>query len=177
MSEPKGNKGLVMIYTGNGKGKTTAALGQLVRVSGWDWKAVMFQFIKGSKLAAGEHRAAKKLGLDLRPMGTGFTWNVRDREKSIALSLEQWQQCRGAILSGDFKMVIMDEISYALTLGWITQKAVIDTIKRRPEGTHVLLTGRDMPDELIELADLVTEMKEIKHPFTNGIKAQKGIEF
>jgi cob(I)alamin adenosyltransferase len=177
MSDPKGNKSLVMIYTGNGKGKTTAALGQLVRVSGWDWKAVMFQFIKGSKLAAGEHRAAKKLGLDLRPMGTGFTWNVRDREKSIALSLEQWQHCRDAILSDDFKMVIMDEISYPMKLGWIPLKNVIDTIKRRPEGTHVLLTGRDMPGEIIEMADLVTEMKEIKHPLNKGIKAQKGIEF
>ena len=177
MSEPKGNKGLVMIYTGNGKGKTTAALGQLIRVYGWDWSAVMFQFIKGTKLTAGEHRAAKKLGLDLRPMGAGFTWNEKGKEKAIALSLEQWQQCRDAILSGDFKMVIMDEISYPLTLGWIPIKDVIDTIKRRPEDTHVLLTGRDMPDDIIELADLVTEMKEIKHPFNKGIKAQKGIEF
>ena len=177
MSEPKGNKGLVMIYTGNGKGKTTAALGQLIRVYGWDGSAVMFQFIKGTKLTAGEHRAAKKLGLDLRPMGAGFTWNEKGKEKAIALSLEQWQQCRDAILSGDFKMVIMDEISYPLTLGWIPIKDVIDTIKRRPEDTHVLLTGRDMPDDIIELADLVTEMKEIKHPFNKGIKAQKGIEF
>jgi cob(I)alamin adenosyltransferase len=177
MSDSKGTKGLVMIYTGNGKGKTTAALGQLVRVSGWDWKVVMFQFIKGSKLAAGEHRAAKKLGLDLRPMGAGFTWNEKGKEKAVALSLEQWRNCKDAILSGDFKMVIMDEASYPMKLGWISLKDVIDTIKRRPEGTHVLLTGRDMPDEIIELADLVTEMREIKHPFNNGIKAQKGVEF
>jgi cob(I)alamin adenosyltransferase len=177
MSEPKGNKGLVMIYTGNGKGKTTAALGQLVRVSGWDWKVVMFQFIKGSKLAAGEHRAAKKLGLDLRPMGAGFTWNEKGKEKAIALSLEQWQNCKEAILSGDFKMVIMDEASYPMKLGWIPTKDVIDTIKRRPEGMHVLLTGRDMPDEILELADLVTEMREIKHPFNEGVRAQKGVEF
>jgi cob(I)alamin adenosyltransferase len=177
MSDPKENKGLVLIYTGDGKGKTTAALGQLVRVYGWDWKAVMFQFIKGSKLAAGEHRAAKKLGLDLRPLGAGFTWNEKEKEKAIALSLEQWQRCKEAILSGDFKMVIMDESSYPMKLGWIPLKDVIDTIKRRPEGMHVLMTGRDMPDEIIELADLVTEMKEIKHPFNSGIKAQKGIEF
>jgi cob(I)alamin adenosyltransferase len=177
MSDPKGNKSLVMIYTGNGKGKTTAALGQLVRVYGWDWKAVMFQFIKGSKLTAGEHRAAKKLGLDLRPMGAGFTWNEKGKERAIALSLEQWQQCKDAILSGDFRMVIMDEISYPLKLGWIPSKDVIETIKRRPEGTHVLMTGRDMPDDMIELADLVTEMREIKHPFNKGIKAQKGVEF
>ena len=137
----------------------------------------MFQFIKGSKLSAGEHRAAKKLGLDLRPMGTGFTWNVRDKEKSIALSLEQWRHCKDAILSGDFKMVIMDEVSYPVKLGWIPIKDVVATLKRRPEDTHILLTGRDMPDELIKLADLVTEMREIKHPFTKGIKAQKGIEF
>ena len=177
MSDSKGNKGLVMIYTGNGKGKTTAALGQLIRIYGWGLKAVMFQFIKGSKLSAGEHRAAKKLGLDLRPMGAGFTWNEKGEEKAVALSLEQWQHCKDAILSGDFKMVIMDEVSYPLKLGWIPLKDVIDTIKRRQEDTHVLMTGRDMPDEIIKLADLVTEMKEIKHPFNNGIKAQKGVEF
>jgi len=177
MNSNKESKGLVLIYTGAGKGKTTAALGQLVRVYGWGWKAVMFQFIKGSKLAAGEHRAAKKLGLDLRPMGAGFTWNEKQREKAITLSMEQWHQCKDAIISGDFKMIIMDEISYPLKFGWIPMKDVIDTIKSRPEETHVLMTGRDMPDEIIELADLVTEMKEIKHPYAKGIKAQKGIEF
>jgi cob(I)alamin adenosyltransferase len=131
MSIDKDAKGLVLIYTGNGKGKTTAAMGQLLRVSGWDWKAVMFQFIKGSKLKAGEHRAAEKFGLDVRPMGAGFTWNEKDRDKAIALSLKQWHNCRDAISSGKFDMIIMDEISYPLTLGWLPLAEVVDTICRR----------------------------------------------
>lgn len=177
MSNPKDGKGLVLIYTGDGKGKTTAAIGQLVRVYGWGWKAVMFQFIKGSKLKAGEHRAAEKLGLDMRPMGTGFTWNEKDREKSIALSLKQWRNCKEAITSGKFDMIIMDEISYPMTLGWIPLDEVVDTIINRPQKMNLVLTGRDMPQEIVGIADLVTEMKEIKHPFAKGVKAQKGIEF
>jgi cob(I)alamin adenosyltransferase len=177
MSHPKDNKGLVLIYTGDGKGKTTAAIGQLVRVYGWGWKAVMFQFIKSSKLKAGEHRAAEKLGLDMRPMGTGFTWNEKDREKSIALSLKQWRNCHEAIMSGKFDMIIMDEISYPLTLKWIPLAEVVGTIKNRPQKLNLVLTGRDMPQEIVDIADLVTEMKEIKHPFARGVKAQKGIEF
>jgi cob(I)alamin adenosyltransferase len=167
----------VLIYTGDGKGKTTAAIGQLVRVYGWGWKAVMFQFIKSSKLKAGEHRAAEKLGLDMRPMGTGFTWNEKYREKSIALSLKQWRNCREAIMSGKFDMIIMDELSYPLTLKWIPLGEVIDTIKNRPQKLNLVMTGRDMPQEIVDIADLVTEMREIKHPFARGVKAQKGIEF
>jgi len=177
MSETRENKGLVLIYTGNGKGKTTAALGQLLRVSGWHCKAVMFQFIKGSKLKAGEHRAAERFGLDLRPMGAGFTWNEKGLEKAIALSLKQWGNCREAIMSGKFDMIIMDEISYPLTLKWITMSEVVDTIENRPQKLNLVLTGRDMPQEIVDIADLVTEMKEIKHPFTKGVKARKGIEF
>lgn len=168
---------MVLIYTGNGKGKTTAALGQLVRVSGWDMKAAMFQFIKGTKLKAGEHRAAERFGLDLRPMGAGFTWREKDREKAIALSMEQWRNCREAIMSGEFDMIIMDEISYPLTLEWIPLAEVIDTIKNRPASLNLVLTGRDMPQEIIDMADLVTEMREVKHQFNKGIKARKGIEF
>jgi cob(I)alamin adenosyltransferase len=177
MSIDKDAKGLVLIYTGNGKGKTTAAMGQLLRVSGWDWKAVMFQFIKGSKLKAGEHRAAEKFGLDVRPMGAGFTWNEKDRDKAIALSLKQWHNCRDAISSGKFDMIIMDEISYPLTLGWLPLAEVVDTIINRPHKLNLVLTGRDMPQEIVDIADLVTEMKEIKHQFQKGVKAQKGIEF
>lgn len=177
MTRPKKPKGLLIVYTGDGKGKTTAALGQLVRSSGWNFKATMFQFIKNTTMNAGEHRAAKILGLDLRPMGAGFTWNEKDREKSIKLAIDQWNNCREAILSGEYQLIIMDEISYPLTLSWIPIADVIDIIKRRPPDLHIILTGRKMPPEIIELADTVTEMTEIKHHYNQGIKAQKGIEF
>jgi len=177
MSRSKEIKGLLIIYTGDGKGKTTAALGQLVRCSGWGLKAIMFQFIKSTTMNAGEHRAAKKLGLDVRPMGAGFTWNEKDREKAIKLANEQWDNCRKAVLSGDYKMIIMDEISYPLMLSWISIADVVEVIKNRPSNLHLVLTGRKMPPEITDIADTITEMTEIKHHFNAGIKAQKGIEF
>ena len=177
MSNDKDKQGLILINTGNGKGKTTAALGQMLRARGWNMKVVMFQFIKNTGLGAGEHHAAKELGLDIRTLGTGFTWNSKDQTKAIALAMEQWLNCQEAILSGQFDMVILDEISYPLNNAWILLSEVVDTLQHRPQGTTVLLTGRNMPEQLIEIADLVTEMKDIKHPFEKGIKAQKGIEF
>ncbi len=177
MSNTKKTKGLLVIYTGNGKGKTTAALGQLIRSFGWDFKAVMFQFIKSTKMSAGEHRAAKKLGLDIRTLGSGFTWNEQYRDKAIELALEQWERCKEAILSGQFQMIIIDEISYPINFSWIPLDDVIDTIKNRPPELHLVLTGRDMPSKIKELADTITEMTEVKHHFNQGIKAQKGIEF
>lgn len=177
MNKDKNKQELVMIYTGNGKGKTTAALGQMLRARGWNMRVVMFQFIKNTGLGAGEHRAAKEFGLDIRPLGAGFTWNAKDQEKSKALALEQWGNCREAIQSGQLDMIIMDEISYPLNLDWIPLSEVIDTIQHRPEGMHILLTGRNMPQQITDIADLVTEMTEIKHHYNGGIESQKGIEF
>lgn len=177
MRNDEEKEGLVMIYTGHGKGKTTAALGQMLRARGWDMSVVMFQFIKNTVLDTGEHRISRKLGLDIRSLGTGFTWESKDQTKAKALAMEQWCQCREAILSGQFDMIIMDEVSYPLNHDWILLSEVIDTIQRRPEGMHLILTGRDMPQQLNAMADLVTEMTEIKHPYQQGIKAQKGIEY
>ena len=166
-----------MINTGNGKGKTTAALGQMLRVKGWNLKVVMFQFIKNTGLDAGEHRAAHEFGLDIRTLGDGFTWESKDAEKSKALALEQWHNCRETILSSQFDMVILDEISYPINIDWVPLADVIETLQKRPKEMNVLLTGRDMPQQIIDLADLVTEMTEIKHHYKSGIKAGKGIEF
>jgi cob(I)alamin adenosyltransferase len=165
-----------MIYTGNGKGKTTAALGQMLRAWGWDMKVVMFQFIKATGLSTGEHRAAQKMNLDIRPLGTGFTWNIKDNDKAETIALEQWNRCKEAMTSGQFDMIILDEVSYALNSSWIPLSQMVDAIKQRPPGLHIVLTGRNMPAQLIEIADLATEMKEIKHHYRSGIKAQKGIE-
>lgn len=169
--------GLLMIYTGHGKGKTTAALGTLLRASGWNMRVVMFQFIKSTNLNTGEHRAARRLGLDIRALGTGFTWKADDTAEMKELAVEQWRACQQAALSGQLDMIIMDEISYPINNGWIDLSDVTNTIQRRPSEMHVLLTGRDMPAQLMEMADLVTEIKEIKHHYQQGIKAQKGIEY
>lgn len=177
MQSIKNKQGLLMINTGDGKGKTTAALGLLLRAWGWDLRVVMFQFIKDTRLATGELRAARKLDLDIRPLGTGFTWKTKDKAQAENMALEQWRRCQEAMLSGQFDMIIMDEISHALNNAWIPLSQVVDTIQRRPPELHLLLTGRNMPAQLIEIADLVTEMKEIKHHYHSGIKAQKGIEY
>jgi cob(I)alamin adenosyltransferase len=169
---------LVLLNTGNGKGKTTAALGTLLRAWGRGWKVVMLQFIKAETGNFGEHRAARKAGFEIIPLGSGFTWLSKDIEKDKSLARSCWEQCKTRILSGDYDLVALDEITYPLTYGWLPVDDVLDTLRRRPSYTHIILTGRDAPAELIEFADLVTEMGEVKHPYkTQGIKAQAGIEF
>lgn len=168
---------MVLVFTGDGKGKTTAALGLMLRAWGWDMKVAMFQFIKGSRSATGEHQAARKLGLDVRPLGAGFTWRAKEDSQSKALALEQWRRCREAIASGEFDIIILDEVSYPLNYAWVPLSEVLDTIELRPPELHLVLTGRNMPAPLLEIADLVTEMREVKHHYKQGIKAQKGIEY
>ncbi len=171
-------KGLVIINTGNGKGKTTAALGVLFRAWGRNFKVRMFQFIKHTGAQFGEQRAAKRLGIPILAMGDGFTWLSKDMERTAALAVEQWGNCKQAIVEGDDDIVILDEFTYAMHYGWVAVEEVIDTLRRRPSIRHVIITGRYAPEALIEYADLVTEMKVVKHPYKDqGIKAQPGIEF
>jgi cob(I)alamin adenosyltransferase len=171
------NQGLVIVNTGNGKGKTTAALGLLLRAWGQGLRVAMFQFIKAKSGNWGESRAAHKMGVEIVPLGSGFTWSSGDLERDRALAREGWERCRAAIISGDYDVVIMDELTYCFSFDWLDLEEVLDTLRQRPEGQHVVITGRDAPDALIAFADLVTEMREIKHPYSAGIKAQKGIEF
>jgi cob(I)alamin adenosyltransferase len=170
-------KGLVIINTGNGKGKTTAALGVLFRAWGRGLRVCMLQFIKAKTANWGETRAAKKLGIEIIAMGDGFTWLSEDIEKDKALARECWQLCKEKIMSGEYDVVILDEITYVLSYGWLPLEEVIETLKARPAGEHVIITGRNALPELVEFADMVTEMNEIKHPYRQGIQAQKGIEF
>ena len=170
-------KGLIIVYTGNGKGKTTAALGVALRASGYGMKVIMLQFFKG-KWKYGELRSAPKLEtFEIRPMGHGFTWESKDIEVDKRMVREAWQAARTEILSGKYDLVILDEINYALSYGFIPVEDVVDFLKKKPEMLHVILTGRNAKPEVIEIADMVTEMREIKHPFRKGIVAQKGIEF
>jgi cob(I)alamin adenosyltransferase len=170
-------QGLVMLHTGNGKGKTTAALGLVLRARGQGLRVAMFQFIKAKSGNWGESRAGRTLGVEIVPLGSGFTWTSNDLERDRALAHEGWEQCRAAIESGDYDLVVLDEITYCFTFSWLELDDVLDVLRRRPAGQHVVLTGRDAPQALIDFADLVTEMREIKHPFAAGVKAQKGIEF
>ena len=171
------NQGLVIVNTGPGKGKTTAALGLLLRASGQGLRVAMFQFIKAKSGNWGEQRAARTLGVDIIPLGSGFTWTSDDLERDRALAHEGWDRCRAAIESGDYDLVVMDEMTYCFAFGWLDLAEVLDVLRRRPAGQHVVITGRDAPPELIDFADLVTEMREVKHPYAAGVKAQKGIEF
>ena len=170
-------KPLVVVFTGNGKGKTTAALGILLRSWGRDLKVVMLSFIKSETSNYGEERAARKLGVEMVPLGGGFTWLSKDLEKDKALARRCWDLCREKIESGAYDVVILDEITYPLNYGWLDLAEVLDVLRQRPPDLHVVLTGRDAPPELIDFADLVTEMREVKHPFQQGIKAQPGIDF
>ncbi len=178
MSErrPK-RKSLVIVNTGRGKGKTTAALGMLFRAWGRGLRVVMLSFIKTKTSNYGEERAARKIGVEIIPIGAGYTWLSKDIEKDKATARECWEMAREKIGSGQYDIVVLDEMMYPVSYGWIPVEEVIDTLRQRPEGLHVIITGRDAPQELIDFADLVTEMREVKHPHQKGLKAQPGIDF
>jgi cob(I)alamin adenosyltransferase len=176
MPVPK-RKPLVILYTGNGKGKTTAAMGLLLRAWGRGMAVVMLSFIKSETSNFGEEQAARKLGIELIPLGGGFTWLSQDLERDKALARRCWALCREKIASGAYDVVVLDEITYPINYGWLDLDEVLATLRDRPADLHIVLTGRDAPQALIDFADLVTEMTEVKHPFTAGIKAQPGVDF
>ncbi len=171
-------KGLVIVNTGDGKGKTTAALGVLMRSWGQDMRVVMLQFLKSQTGKWGEIRAAQRMGVEIIPLGQGFTWTSENLEQDRALAQSCWQQCCEKIESGSYDIVIMDELTYALNYHWLDLEEILSTLRQRNPKMHIIITGRDAPDALIAFADMVTEMREVKHPYkTQGILAQKGIEF
>jgi cob(I)alamin adenosyltransferase len=171
------SQSLVIVNTGKGKGKTTAALGLLLRAWGQNMRVVMLQFLKAQTGNWGEVKAARKMGVEIIPLGDGFTWMSKDIEHDRTLAQQCWQRCRDLIESGNYDVVIMDEMTYCFKFGWLDLTEVLDVLAKRPANLHVVITGRDAPDELIEFADLVTEMRMVKHPYKSGVKAQKGIEF
>jgi cob(I)alamin adenosyltransferase len=168
---------LVVLYTGNGKGKTSSALGVTLRAWGRGWKICWLQFIKSKTSHYGETRAAEAMGIEMIPLGDGFTWLSKDIEKDIALAHECWELAKQKINSQQYDLVVLDEITYPVTYGWLEVDEVIEALRGRPANIHIIMTGRDAHPQLVEFADLVTEMTEIKHPFQTGIKAQPGIDF
>jgi cob(I)alamin adenosyltransferase len=176
-----GKDGLVIVYTGNGKGKTTAALGMALRAIGYNHKICMIQFIKGS-WPYGEMESAKRLKPELEWVvsGKGFVGIIDDkspREDHQKIAIEAIQISKEKIQSAKYDIVILDEINYAINLGLVSIKDVLALINSKPANLNLVLTGNHAKNEIIEVADLVTEMKEIKHPFKSGIKAKKGIDF
>ncbi|MEM8640535.1 MAG: cob(I)yrinic acid a,c-diamide adenosyltransferase [Cyanobacteria bacterium P01_G01_bin.54] len=172
-------KGLIMVHTGNGKGKTTAALGMVVRSLGQGYKVAIVQFIKGAWEPA-EKAVLERFGEQLvfRAMGEGFTWETQDRQRDIQMAATAWETALDFIRDPAYRLVLLDEVNIALKLGYLSPTTVVAGLAEKPADSHVILTGRGAPPELIEAADLVTEMKLIKHPFKEqGIKAQPGIEF
>lgn len=175
--EDRHARGLVIVNTGKGKGKTTAALGLLLRAWGQGMRVIMFQFIKAQTGNWGEIKAARKIGVEIVPLGDGFTWMSKDIDHDRALARTCWERCRAAIQSGEYDVVILDEMTYCFKFGWLDIEEVLGVLRGRRADQHVVITGRDAPSELIEYADLVTEMQVVKHPYKSGVKAQKGIEF
>lgn len=179
VAERSQEKGLVIVHTGNGKGKTTAALGMVMRSLGHGYKVAIVQFIKG----AWEPAEKAVLGnwpdqLVFHAMGEGFTWETQDRDRDTAKALAAWEQALTYIQNPDYRLVLLDEVNIALKHGYLDVATVIAGLKAKPADTHVILTGRGAPTDLIEQADLVTEMTMVKHPFREqGVKAQPGIEF
>lgn len=169
--------GLVLVHTGHGKGKSTAALGLLLRGWGRGMTVGMFQFIKSAANPYGEHRAAEAMGVVIEPLGDGFTWLSENLAADRALAEAGWARCAAALASGRYDILILDEITYPLNYGWLDLETVLAALRARPAGTHVVLTGRDAPEGLVAFADLVTEMRLVKHPYTDqGIGAQPGLE-
>ena len=172
-------KGLVIVHTGPGKGKTSAALGMAIRAIGHDMKVGVVQFVKGA-MATGEKAVFDRFPdlIEFKPMGEGFTWDTQDRTRDIAVAREAWNEVKRMIVDPSYAMVIADELNIVLRYDYLPVDEVLEALGAKPQMTHVIITGRNAPQELIDAADLVTEMAQVKHPFREqNVKAQKGIEF
>ena len=171
-------KGLLIVHTGKGKGKSTAAFGLVFRALGNGMKVGVVQFVKG-RWQTGERAALNKFGdqVTINTMGEGFTWETQDRARDIAAARAAWEKAKALITDDVHQMVVLDELNIVLRYDYLDVAEVVAVLQARPPMKHVVVTGRNAKDELIEAADLVTEMEQIKHPFRSGVKAQVGIEF
>ena len=169
-------RGLIIINTGNGKGKSTAAFGLALRAHGRGKAVKIYQFMKVPSARFGEHRVFDQLGIPIVGLGDGFSWKSRDLDHSAALARVGWAQAEATLRAGAHFLVVLDEIMYPLRYGWIALEDVLACLRERPPQVHVVLTGRNAPDELVALADTVTEMALVKHHFQAGVPAQRGIE-
>ena len=178
MASKTQEKGLLIVHTGKGKGKTSAAMGMVVRAIGHGMRVGVVQFVKGA-MTTGEKTVFDAFPdhVEFKPMGEGFTWNTQDRARDVATARAAWDEVRRMIADPAYAMVLADELNIVLRYEYLPLDEVLAVLTARPEGKHVIVTGRNAPNALIEAADLVTEMAQVKHPFRSGVKAQAGIEF
>lgn len=170
-------KSLVLVNTGHGKGKSSAAFGTVLRAVARDWPVAVVQFLKSGDWNTGEEKICRQLGVDWFAEGDGFTWNSEDLDESRAMAQGAWEHAKNLLATDQYRLIVLDEISYAMTWDWIDPEDVVKAISNRNERTSVFLTGRDMADPVIEIADTVTEMRKVKHAFDNGVVAKKGIDY
>ena len=170
-------KSLVLVHTGDGKGKSSAAFGVAMRARAREWPVAVIQFLKSDEWVTGEQLMAGPLGIDFQSLGDGFTWDSDDLSKDEAEAQEAWRQGKAIVEAGEHRLVVFDEITYPLNWGWIDADDVEATFRNRPAKVSLVLTGRDAPDWMVEMADTVTEMVKTKHAYDSGIAAKKGIDF
>jgi len=177
---PSGGKvadSLVLVNTGDGKGKSSAAFGVMVRALALDWPVAVVQFIKSGDWKVGEEKMGRQLGVDWNNVGDGFTWDSDNMDHDIALAGEGWAVARDLINAGEHRLVILDEITYLLNWGWVDTDEVVKTIRDRPRQVNIVCTGRDAPEALMDVADTVTEMRKVVHAYDSGLLAKRGIDY
>jgi cob(I)alamin adenosyltransferase len=177
---PKGDlrtPSLLLVNTGDGKGKSTAAFGTAMRAIARGWKVAVVQFLKSGDWNVGEEKIARQIGVDWWAMGDGFTWDSKDMDESQAIANAGWERAIEVIRSGEYSLVVLDEVTYPINWGWIDLDQVVEALEGRPEKVNVILTGRDAPQRLVDIADTVTEMRNVKHAYDRGVMARRGIDY
>lgn len=168
---------LVLVNTGPGKGKSSAAIGVVVRAVARDWPVAVVQFLKSGQWRTGEEKVCRQLGVDWWAMGEGFTWDSADLTKDQAVAAGAWAHAKALIAAGEHRLVVLDEVTYPVNWGWIALEDVVQAISGRPDHVNIVCTGRKAPDGLVEVADTVSEIASVKHAYQAGIRAKKGIDF
>jgi len=170
-------RSVVIVNTGHGKGKSTAAFGVVMRGVARGWPVAVVQFVKSGRWKVGEEEIATRLGVDWAKTGDGFTWLTDDLERSRALAGAAWEQAQATIAAGEHRLVVLDELTYPVNWGWIDAGEVAEVLRGRPEPVNVVVTGRDAPEAIVEVADTVTEMRKVKHAYDRGVRAKRGLDF
>ena len=168
---------LVVVNTGDGKGKSSAAFGVMVRAVARGWKVAVLQFIKSGDWVVGEEKVGRELGVDWWALGEGFTWDTHDPDHDREVAQRAWEKAKAVIQAGEHQLVVLDELTYLLTWGWVDEADVVATIRDRPPHVNIVATGRDASPALLEVADTVTEMRHVKHAYDQGIRAKRGIDY
>lgn len=168
---------LVLVNTGDGKGKSTSAFGTALRAVARGWRVAVIQFLKSGDWQVGEEKIGRQIGIDWWALGDGFTWESENMDESEAIARHAWAEAAEKIASGNYELVVLDEITYPINWGWVALEDVVESLRHRPIEVNVIITGRDAPQEIIDVADTVTEMRKIKHAYDEGVMARRGIDY